>query len=289
MSAKAVCSRLCIQALARLPWPVGLDVLGAAGVVYGVARQRPLRLALDWAVRQPPCLQREVWRVSLSLLANASRYLGNETLLVVGHPAAIQRRFVLEGEAYLHDAARRSGVILLGFHLGPPVAPLALRIHGYRMAVAGSQDNPVGWPLRRATWGRFLEPGEDPFILVSERDARVAGLYRLRQRLLDGKIVCTMADGLGTEVARVPLPGRDLILRAGWFVLRRSTGVPTLPLLTHSEGRRIVVTIHPPLPAPHQDRGMDLAACRDALAAILQDYVRRFPGQCSSLALSRDS
>jgi len=47
----------------------------------------------------------------------------------------------------------------------------------------------------------------------------------------------------------------------------------------------VVVTVHAALPAPTPDPLQDLAACRDALSRLLQEYVRRFPEQCVSLAL----
>jgi hypothetical protein len=50
------------------------------------------------------------------------------------------------------------------------------------------------------------------------------------------------------------------------------------------QGRVQVVTVHPPLPPAVADPAADLDACRTALAAVLGEYVRRYPEQCYSLA-----
>jgi lauroyl/myristoyl acyltransferase len=96
------------------------------------------------------------------------------------------------------------------------------------------------------------------------------------------------ADGEFGDVAFVvPVAGEQLVIRAGWWVLRRQTGAPVLPVLTRWSGSRVVVTVCPPLPPPVADPTADLLACRNALEPILQDYARRFPDQC--LALFRSS
>lgn len=97
--------------------------------------------------------------------------------------------------------------------------------------------------------------------------------------------MCITADGpVGAEAFRIPLPGGPAIIRSGWLALRRHAGAPTLPILSHLEGRRQIVTIHPPLPEPQTDPVGDALACRDVLSPLLWDYVRRFPEQCRSLA-----
>jgi hypothetical protein len=99
-----------------------------------------------------------------------------------------------------------------------------------------------------------------------------------RQRYLAG-------DGIhGVDAFRIGLPVLPLILRTGWFVLRRSTRATTLPILSRRDGRWVVVTVHPPLPAPVAGLGDDIAACRAHLTPLLEDYGRRFPEQCFSIA-----
>jgi lauroyl/myristoyl acyltransferase len=93
--------------------------------------------------------------------------------------------------------------------------------------------------------------------------------------------------GSGRMTFQVELPGGSARIRSGWFVLRRQCAVPVLPVLTHLEGRTQVITICPPLPPPDPDAARDLEVCRVRLAALLEDYVRRFPEQCYALTFSK--
>jgi hypothetical protein len=103
-----------------------------------------------------------------------------------------------------------------------------------------------------------------------------------------GALVYVMADGpFGREAFRIDLQGGPLVVRVGWLALRRATGVPTLPVLTHREGNQRVIVIHPPLPDPDGDAVRDAAACRAALTPLVDAYVRRFPTQCRWVAIPR--
>lgn len=82
----------------------------------------------------------------------------------------------------------------------------------------------------------------------------------------------------------MPLPGGTRSVRQGWLFLREITGAPVLPVLAHMEGRLQVATVHPPLPPRAADPVRDLEACRETLAPLLADHVRRFPEQCDRLA-----
>jgi len=116
--------------------------------------------------------------------------------------------------------------------------------------------------------------------------SRGVGLLRARAHLLAGATVRMSADGgAGRPLFEIPLPGVDFAIRAGWWILRRQTGVPVVPMLVHRDGSKVVGELHPPLPGPLDDPERDRAQCRDALAAVLGDYVRRFPEQCVTLAL----
>lgn len=59
------------------------------------------------------------------------------------------------------------------------------------------------------------------------------------------------ADGpFGREAFRFDLPGESMIVRAGWLALRQLPRAPTFPVLTHRDGKRQVIVIHPALPPP---------------------------------------
>jgi len=79
--------------------------------------------------------------------------------------------------------------------------------------------------------------------------------------------------------------GRHVIVRAGWLALQRRTAAAVLPVLAHLDGRRAIVTIHPPLPAAGPGPMHDPTTWHRTLERLLVDYAGRFPDQCWSLAL----
>lgn len=89
---------------------------------------------------------------------------------------------------------------------------------------------------------------------------------------------------MGRELCRLELPGASVIIRNGWFTLRRQLKVPVFPISICENERRLHVTVHPPLPEVVDDQAADLEGCRDALTGIFADYVARHPEQCRYLA-----
>lgn len=266
----------------RLPAPLSEEILALLGIVRGFLDPRQLRQALNWASSHST---RETgkWALALSLLAHRGRFLAEATLLSFPDPATLLRRCVFEGVEHLEAASRGGGAILLGFHMGSAITYRALRLRGYRIHSVG-QGIRVAWPRPPAVWTQDPGFNRGSVILWTDRASRVSGLYRLRGLLTSGEIVGMYADGRdGREAFRISLPGRAAVIRAGWFALRRQTGAVTLPVLTHRERRKVVVTIHPPLPPPTSDPDHDITVCRDVLTRILAEYVRRFPEQCLSL------
>jgi hypothetical protein len=144
-----------------------------------------------------------------------------------------------------------------------------------------------GWRFSRAwanpAWQRFIEATPD-IPIAESAGARGGTLYLARRRVMDGGMLYVAAEGYGREAFRIALPGCVARIRSGWLVLRRQSDVPVLPVLSHLEGMTQVVTIQPPLPAPSRDLARDLDACRDVIATLLGDYVRRFPEQCYGYA-----
>ncbi len=269
--------------LSRAPWPWGEHIMAVLGVVQGLIRPSRFRWALDWARGQRPG-PLAARRLALSLLWHRGRFLAKEALVGVDHLEILRRSSVVNGAVHLGgSAAAKPGNLLLGFHLGPAVAPIVLRAHGLSLIEA------VEWPL--------LTPGgeQDPFLHPSEvlpiygelPSERARELYRARRFLLQGHTLFITGDGrIGKELFRIPVPGGDAVIRRGWWILRRQTKAPTLPVLNHSEGSRVTVTIYPPLPSPDPDAARDLDMCREHLSVVITQYVRRFPGQCLSLAFA---
>jgi len=225
-------------------------------------------------------------RLLARLLANRGRFLATALGIGTPDPESFRRHLVFEGRDRLDALARTGGIMLLGFHLGPGGTAAKLGLAGYPVTTAGAGLR-FRVPAPSYAW---VGGARSPSIVWGDAPSRAAGLHRLSELLQQGGIVSLTADSRedGRPAFEVPLPGRTLRVRAGWFVLRRLTGAPTLPVLTSEIGRRSVVTIHPPLPDPDPDLERDRAACREALAPILREYVRRFPEQCLSLALWPD-
>jgi lauroyl/myristoyl acyltransferase len=274
-----------LRLLRYLPGPQSEGVLAGTGMVQGLVDARRGPVALEWASHYAT-RRREQWAIALALLANRGRFLARGLRISFPDAAAFLQQCVVDGAEHLESARRAGGVILLGFHVGPPVAIQLLALHGYPVMRGG-------WGMRfaapRPPRGWRDTPGPDRPILWGDFATRVRGLYRLRQCLREGQLVGITADGTDGQVAfRVLMPGRSVAIRAGWFGLRRATGAATLPVLTHREGVRSVVRICPPLPAPVRSAGEDAATCREVLAPLLADYARRFPEQCVSFAFSAD-
>jgi lauroyl/myristoyl acyltransferase len=275
-----------ILALDRLRWPLGEDLLARGFVISGLVGRRGRRQARAWAAAQPD-RDTPTGRMARSLCENQGRFLARGALVGIHEPELLERHIAVRGEEHLL-APGPTGTILIGFHLGPRNAYLALRVRGHALTWIGGQTTAGAWsrPIR----DRYQRPGQDLVPPGQEHLAseltRVRLLYRARRILLDGGRVFIGADGFGTEAFSIPLPGGPVSVRAGWLFLRQATGAPVLPVLSHMEGRLQVVTIYPPLPPAVDDSALDLQLCRDALGRLLRDYLRRFPEQCPMLAFA---
>ncbi len=265
--------------LRRLPPGLAHDLLAALAIADGARRADRRRRALAWASAQPGLTSLAARRLALRLLATHGRFVAHEMMLGSFDPSGLRRTTRLVGVEHLDQV--RAGVILLGSHLGPPRAWLALRAYGYPVRTARRMEHVENVEAARAATDRALVvrlPGGDPQL-------RVQALYRMRRLLAGGKWLSTTCDGpFGSEAFRIDLPGGPLIVRNGWLALRRLTGVPTIPVLSHMDGPRRVVTMHPPLPPVQPDSRRDAEACRAALTPLLQAYVREHPEQCRYLA-----
>lgn len=263
--------------LDRLPWPWGEEILARVFAARALVQTERLRRALTWAVSQPDAGRRP-WSLALALCSCHGRFIARSALVGVRDAETLRRLMVVRGGEHL--ARARGGAILLGFHLGPAGSYLALRVAGHRLTWVGGRGASGAWSreIRRL----YQDPAEAR--LFSEgRGAWLRRLYHARRILLAGENIFISADGAGAAAFSVPVPGGPVIIGAGWLALRRATGAPVLPVLSHMEGRRQVVTIHPPLPALDPDPIVDVEACRQALGRLLNEHVRRVPEQCYSL------
>jgi lauroyl/myristoyl acyltransferase len=263
--------------LSHLPRPLGERILAGLAVADGVMRTERLRRARRWAAARSSGLSS--WRMALALLANHGRFTADEAMLGVSSLDQLGDNVVIEGAEQL---ATSGAALLLGFHLGPPLSWLVLNRLGHHVRFAGRLEAAAGdrrWDALVANGDVIRLPQESP-------RERTQGLLRMRRLLGEGARIYVTGDGpFGREAFRIELPGGPLILRTGWWSLRRHTNVPTLPVLAHRDGPRRVITIYPPLPPCDNDAERDVAQCRAALEPIIDSYVRRFPEQCRYLAL----
>jgi lauroyl/myristoyl acyltransferase len=271
---------LVVEAARRLPGRLGEEALAFLALAHGLVSGRHRRRALAWA-RSQTGSRRSRWSLACALLAFRGRYIASRNHLGVRDLAALRARVTIEGIDRLEAASRQGGVLLLGFHLGPLVDPVALRAFGYAITLGRREAH-------RTTKGRtppwWVHPPQD-LVVFPNAAWHVRALYEMRRRLEAGRGVYLAADGVhGGQAFPIDLPGGPLGLSAGWLSLRRATGATTLPMLSHRDGRRIVVTVHAALPAAVASLSADVAACRAHLTPLLQDYVRRFPAQCFFLA-----
>ena len=270
--------RLTLELLDRFPWAMGEACCAAMFVARAVVSPRRMEKALTWAAHHPQA-GRSRWRAAVSTCAYQGRFRARHALLGLRSPNELLERVRLVGGQHLPPAG---GALLLGFHLGPPAIGAALCAAGHRVLSIEGRRASRSWssaawePVRRTV---------DPIPLAEEPAALAATLYLARTRLLEGETVYMAADGARGRLAFVvTFPGgTEHPIRAGWLRLRRDCRVPVLPVVGHMDGRTQVITIHPPLPAPDPDPARDMVVCRDAVTAILDAFVRRFPEQCCGL------
>lgn len=272
-----------LRGVRRLPVSLVQAGFAGIGIVQGLLRPSRARAALRWAAGLEPRRLRR-WRLAGAVLARRGRAIALSSLPAMESPPAFARRVTLEGEEHLEASTRRGGTILLGFHTLPGVATLALAVHGHRLVPTGLGQAFKGWALAQPSWRPVIGDWEDGVLWSDERSG-ACGLARIRRLLLAGATVHLTADGtLGREVFRIPLPAGTLVVRSGWWTLRRLTGAATLPVLARSERGRLVVRVHAPLPDPVDDAAADRAACLGVLTGLIHDQIRRAPAECAALA-----
>lgn len=265
-----------VPALRHLPPGVAFRVMEALGVADGIARRGRWGRAVRWARARGD----RSWRAHLRafhMLRMHGHFLALEGMLGTETLEATRASSVVHGAL---DGLRQ-GAILLDMHVGPPRTWLSLRAHGYPVVAAVRRQ-----PVEGTVLHRWSQEGSVITLPIGDSTTRVAGLYQLRQAVARGALAYMLADGQsGTELFRLDAPGQPRV-RSGWYEYRRMLRVPVVPVLAHREGRRTVVTIHPPLPPLAADAEADRDACRLALSSIVARYIDEHPDNCRYLAFA---
>jgi len=189
-----------VIALDRLPWPLGEDALAGIYLVKSLGQRARWQRAREWAgAHRTTRVGR--WWLAARLCACYGRFVARLMLVGFRDPEHFRAQVIVKGEERLKAAAGR-GVILLGFHLGPPGAAIALRALGHQLTWArGWGDSQGGL---RPAWRAFHAAGE-MLSLSQDRHALGAVLYEARKILVEGGAVYITADGgKGREAFRVP-------------------------------------------------------------------------------------
>jgi lauroyl/myristoyl acyltransferase len=262
-----------------LPWPWGEDVLAGLFMVIGLLRPSRRRAALRWARL---CGTDHPWRLAARLCAFVGRWVARMRTLGFRSPDDLRANVMIEGAEHL--AAAPGAAILLGFHLGPSDGDLTFRVLGHPVTLLGGSNRGATMTWWSEEWHPFVQRSDLSFA-GGDRDRWLAVLYTGRRILLDGEKVYILADGEGREAFKLHLSVGEMSIKAGWVTLHQLTRAPVLPVLRRLEGHRQVVTIHPPLPALTSESPDSLDECRDYLARLVEDYIRKFPEQCPHLGL----
>ena len=265
-----------LRVLHRLPWPLGERALGVVFVIKAFAKPDELRRALAWASAFARGPRR--WRLAFSALAMRGRFVARGALIGMRSLDDILRQYTVVGQEHIRAAP--GATILLGFHFGPPYSYIALRATGRAVTLLGLKGIPDQWT--QGTWDRSGTDNQD-LLITNDGVSRATMLHRAQHVLRQGGTLYVTADTVkgveGREAFRLPIHGRDVVVKSGWLALHRTTGATVLPVLAHLHGRSVAVTIHPPLPMS------DPEACRATLEHLLVEYAGRFPEQCWSLAV----
>ena len=272
-----------VRFLDRLPWPLGEECFAVGLTAKALVDPTRRSNALAWASKHADG-ELAQWRLALDTMRTLGRFMAINCLIGAERPNTLRRHLVIHGRTHLDAAIGRGPVLLLGFHLGPPGAFLALRLLGYRLTFIGAADAVRFWPRRRG-WTGLLEDRDTIPLTPGDAVSAARALHVGHRVLQQGGTVFILGDGgLGPEVFRVSVPGKEVVMRSGWFTMRRLSGATTLPVLCHLHGRQRVLEVFPPLPAPVRDIGADREMCGTHLMPIVSAYVRARPAQCLSLA-----
>lgn len=231
---------------------------------------------LDPTLSAPARLWR-AWRIFLSFACS----LVDRFALLVRGPGDFHIEH--ENADPAKEALRRGGLLLLTSHLGnADLGGTALQANEGRRPVHIVQYTSPRDPYV-ALVRRYLGEEHAPRIISLNQGADHASLEAVRA-LRRGDVVAMKGDrAVDARCARVPLLGGTLSLPTGPYLLAAISGVPLVVMGCFKEGPSTyrVVCTEPRILSftSRKDREADLARWAAEYAAVLEGWIRRYPGQ----------
>jgi lauroyl/myristoyl acyltransferase len=219
---------------------------------------------------------RERWELGVAVLYNFFDFICD-----VGRGVGQTRRQILEriasveGEQTYRDArAQRKGAIVLTAHMGS---------FEVGMAALLEQERHVHVVFRRDAFGLFERTRSklrrQLGVIEQPVDEGLATWIKLREALASNEVVLLQGDRVlpGQKGQAVPILGGHMLLPTGPLRLALASGAPIVPIFSirQSDGR-IRLFIEPPI---WIDGEQSFAAGLEAVRAVIEKYLRRFPDQ----------
>jgi KDO2-lipid IV(A) lauroyltransferase len=253
----------------RLAYLIG-ETLGVLGFLLLTKRRRNLYGNLRVALGNPS--ERTLRATGFGVMLNFGRGIV-ETLLVPHlDDAYLARHVQVTDKADLRSlAGKRRGIVLATAHLGSwELGGFTLARMGYKITtVAGIQFMPALSPSVKAIKAQYG-------ITVTSAQG---GMLRLFRALRRGEIVALHIDGDqymgGLEATFF---GRRTVMPRGPAALAMRTGAALVPAFAVRSSRsQIHIYIEDPIPT----QGEDEVGVTRRLLAVVEDFIRRNPGQWS--------
>lgn len=271
-------ARSILTGLGLLPRPVAVSLgLGIGRIAYTFGGRLRRTGARNLQLAFPEMSEKERAAILRGCFANLGRLLGEFSRLSRATPESLRRIIECEGiENLVAARAAGRGVILFTGHLGAwELSSFALSAFGYPMSfLARRIDNPRVEKIIEQTRTRFGNRS------IDKRSAARPLLRTLRA----GGTVGILVD-LNThphEAIFVDFFGIPASTTSGLATLALRTGAAVLPVFIpwDEARRRFVLRVDPPLKIERTgDEAEDISRLTSQFTSIIEDYVRRFPGQ----------
>jgi Kdo2-lipid IVA lauroyltransferase/acyltransferase len=268
------------QGLRALAQAVPLGACRAIGRIIGslayagLAGQRRLTLDQLREALGKELPERDVRRIGRGVFQNLGQSFMEWLHLPAIPKGGLQKLVECEGLEHLRGAlAQGNGAVVLTAHLGNwEIIPLYLGSLGFQGGVLARR-------LRYPEYESFLINLRGSYGIPTLARGSLKEVARLlRENRIVGMLPDQDMDSL--EGIFVDFFGRPAKTPVGPAALSVMTGAPILPCFLVRDGAKFRLIIEPPVARPAvQDRTELIAALTRAWSAIMETYIRRYPGQ----------